>query len=63
MDTIAVPGVSANAIAVDGANLHVVTGYKGGVYTVPTSAFGAEVKEITPNIPYSENFGGKYIVG
>ena len=63
MDTIAVPGVSANAIAVDGANLRVVTGYKGGVYTIPTSAFGAEVKNFEENIPYSENFGGKYIVG
>ncbi|MDE6076820.1 MAG: hypothetical protein K2G29_03735, partial [Muribaculaceae bacterium] len=63
MDTIAVPGVSANAIAVDGANLRVVTGYKGGVFTVPTSAFGAEVKNITTNIAESEDFGGKYIVG
>lgn len=61
MDTISVPGVSANAIAVSGTTLRVVTGYKGGVYSLPTMF--NENTEVNELIPYSETFGGKYIVG
>ncbi|MDE5876802.1 MAG: InlB B-repeat-containing protein, partial [Muribaculaceae bacterium] len=61
MDTITVPGVSANAIAVSGLDLRVVTGYAGGFYTLP-AAFN-ENSTVTEAIAYNEAFGGKYIAG
>lgn len=62
VDTINVPGVSANSIEITDNTLYAVTGYKGGLYSFPTSNFGAENRaEITENIAYSETFGGKYI--
>ena len=62
VDTINVPGVSANSIEITDNTLYAVTGYKGGLYSFPTSNFGAENRaEITENIAYSEKFGGKYI--
>ena len=62
VDTIVVPGVSANSIEITDNTLYAVTGYKGGLYSFPTSNFGAENRaEITENIAYSEKFGGKYI--
>lgn len=64
VDTIVVPGVSANSIAVRGNDLYVVTGYKGGLYSFPAANFDAETRaDITERIEYSETFGGKYIDG
>lgn len=76
MDTIGVPGSSANAIKVDGSTLYVVTGYAGGAYSMPRNfnddtKFDAEdennrINVIAPtglNTPTSANFGGKYIAG
>lgn len=64
VDTITVPGVSANSVAVRGNDLYAVTGYKGGLYSFPTADFGAETRTgITENIAYDEAFGGKYIDG
>ena len=60
MDFIAVPGSSANAIEVNGGTMTVVTGYKGGVYSLPTD-FNAET-EVSEVVAYDENFGGKYVV-
>ena len=62
MDTIVVPGSSANAIAVDGNNLYVATGYAGGAYSVPAD-FTEETRLAEANViaPMSANFGGKYI--
>lgn len=76
MDTIGVPGSSANAIKVDGSTLYVVTGYAGGAYSMPRNfkddtKFDAEdannrINVIAPtglSTPTSANFGGKYIAG
>ncbi|MDE6794086.1 MAG: InlB B-repeat-containing protein, partial [Muribaculaceae bacterium] len=67
MTVLPVPGVSANAVSVDGSNLRVVTGYKGGVYYVDRSvdwiAEGDNATEVNELVAYSDNFGGKYIVG
>ena len=64
VDTITIPGVSANSIDFDGNTLYAVSGYKGGLYSFPTADFGAEDRTgITENFEYSETFGGKYISG
>lgn len=62
MDTIRIPGSSANAIEVNGATLTAVTGYKGGAYSLSTG-FNADggSREVT-KIVAKDAFGGKYIV-
>lgn len=62
MDTIRIPGSSANAIEVNGTTLTAVTGYTGGAYSLSTG-FNADggSREVT-EIVAKDAFGGKYIV-
>lgn len=65
MDTIGIPGSSANAIEVVGDKLYAVTGYAGGAYSMPVS-FDEETKfdVVAPmdvDAPMKSDFGGKYI--
>ncbi|MDE6649501.1 MAG: hypothetical protein K2K45_06200 [Muribaculaceae bacterium] len=63
IDTISVPGVSANSVEVVGNTVYAVSGYAGGVYSFPAD-FDVESHEAaTELIPYDANFGGKYIDG
>lgn len=59
MDTIGIPGSSANAVYVQGNTIYAATGYAGGVFSMP-SDFTDET-EFTVVAPYSQTFGGKYI--
>lgn len=62
VDTIKVPGVSANSIEITDNTLYAVSGYAGGVYSFPVADFGAENRAgVTEVIAYDEAFGGKYI--
>lgn len=61
MDTIGIPGSSANAIEVVGTTLYAVTGYAGGAYSMPVSF--NEDSEFVEIAPMTNKFGGKYIVG
>ncbi len=70
MDTIGIPGSSANAVAVEGSTLYAVTGYAGGAYSMPAAfnddtKFDAEVESnrINTIVAASASFGGKYIDG
>lgn len=63
MDTIRIPGSSANAIEVNtDGTLTAVTGYKGGAYSL-SAGFNAEggSREVTA-IVENDAFGGKYVV-
>lgn len=64
MDTITLPGSSANSVEVKGNDLYAVTGYAGGLFKV-NADFNVEGVENTVEAlvePASE-FGGKYITG
>lgn len=64
IDTIAVPGSSANAVAIENGNVYAVSGYAGGAYTLNfDAAEGEDQFTVVSGIPRSETFGGKYIAG
>lgn len=60
MDTVSIPGSSANSVMVKGNDLYAISGYNGGLYSLPKTVKDAKYKEI---IELSDNFGGKYIDG
>lgn len=64
MDTIALPGSSANSVKIDGNDLYAVTGYAGGLFKV-NADFNVEGVEnvIDTIVEPSADFGGKYIAG
>lgn len=59
MDTIGIPGSSANSVYVDGDRVYAATGYAGGVFSMPADF--TKDSEFTAVVAYNENFGGKYI--
>ncbi|MDE5795020.1 MAG: InlB B-repeat-containing protein [Muribaculaceae bacterium] len=64
IDTIALPGSSANSVKVDGNDLYAITGYAGGLYKV-NADFNTEGVEnvIETIVEQSADFGGKFIAG
>lgn len=61
IDTVVVPGSSANSVYLKGSDVYVATGYRGGVYKFAANNFDAEERAWETVMDYSSNFGGKYI--
>lgn len=64
MDTIVLPGSSANAVAINGEDLYAITGYAGGLFKVSKNFNLEGVENDVDTIAGVEaDFGGKYIAG
>ncbi|MDE7350564.1 MAG: hypothetical protein K2N25_05810, partial [Muribaculaceae bacterium] len=63
VDTITIPGVSANSVEVVGNTVYAVSGYAGGVYSFPADFDVENHAAATEVIAFDEEFGGKYIDG
>ena len=63
VDTITIPGVSANSVEVVGNTVYAVSGYAGGVYSFPADFDVENHAAPAVVIAFDEAFGGKYIDG
>ncbi|MDE7419654.1 MAG: hypothetical protein K2N35_05555, partial [Muribaculaceae bacterium] len=63
VDTITIPGVSANSVEVVGNTVYAVSGYAGGVYSFPADFDVENHEAATEVIAFDDEFGGKYIDG
>ena len=63
VDTITIPGVSANSVEVVDGTVYAVSGYAGGVYSFPADFDVENHEAATEIIALDEAFGGKYIDG
>ncbi len=61
MDTIGIPGSSANSVYVEGGQVYAATGYAGGLYSMPADF--TKDSEFKAVVGYKENFGGKHLDG